>query len=165
MASYPKASWTAFFYSFTVVTLGASAMITNWRKSQITYEKPNSYYRGDSIFFNWLDLVKLKIKGSEIVLNKEFIWLFVEPLAVLGLAAILFASGFDKNFGYYLLISSIALFMEELRELRINREDILDIFDGEHKAERIEEKLVKYNRTRWEQKRKPIGAVLSKRKS
>lgn len=161
---YPKVSLFAYYYSMIVVFLGISNMIVNWKKSNITHEKPDSYYRGDSIFFNWLDLVKIRIQGSDIVLNKAFIWLFVEPVAILVLSSFLYYSGLDPNFALFLFFGAIALFLEELQELRINRAELLDVFDGEYKAQRIEESLVKHDQVQSKHRPKPVGAVLSKRR-
>lgn len=161
---YPKASVLAFYYSIVVVFLGVSNILINWKKSTISLEKSNSNHRGDSVFFGWLDLIKIKINGADLTLSKEFIWLFVEPVFISFLSIFLYSTGYDQNFALFLFLSSIALFLEELREFALKRGELLDIFDGEFKAQRIEQSLAKHNQAEGKKQLKTTGAVLAKRK-
>ena len=63
------------YFALIVLALGIFSYIEMFTRKTHTY----TYYRGQSVFFNWLQGKKI----GNLYLNETMIWLIVEPLAVL----------------------------------------------------------------------------------
>lgn len=100
----------------------------------------HSYSHGKSAFFWWLEGRKfpwfrtnsetgrLTIRSVKIV--EKTIFTYVEPIFVFLIGMILRNGGSD-HFGWFLIVSAIALFWDERKESASFRGQVLDMLDGE----------------------------------
>lgn len=133
-------STLVFLYSYIVVILGLIQFAKNSKKT-INWEKTNSFARGESVFFNWLN--GAEIKGRKV--SETIILMVIEPVFILILGYMFCAFPKGESFGLFLQISAFALFIEEYREYLFRQEDVQDMIDSEYEGERLELALNRFN--------------------
>ena len=89
-------------------------------------ELVNSYYRGDSLFFGWLEGKKI----FRIKISMTRIWMFIEPLFILFIAYLVREVLNYNDVALVLTISAGCLFLEEFRVYQENRRIELNLIDG-----------------------------------
>ena len=132
-------------YSFIVLALGLIHWLSIVKRTLI-HKRLYSYSRGESIFFGWLEGSSIEIAyNTKLIITNTFITMIIDPLfiAALGLGIMFFLD--EWYFGLCIILSGVALCIEEYGVYREQRREVLDVLDGEFRGQQLEEALNKYD--------------------
>ena len=107
-----------------LVTLGHLIDVFSRRRRQIVI---HSFYRGDSVFFNWME--GRKLFGRKV--TQIGIWMLIEPISIVATAVIIEHILDLASIARILYFSAGCLFIQEFRVYQENKRFELDLLDGQ----------------------------------
>lgn len=144
--SFGQGSQIIYWYSFIVLLLGIFHWLPILKHSMLSLWS-FTHYRGESVFFSWLQDKEANLGfDRNPPITATFIRTVVDPLFIIALGVGIIAFLNETSFGYCIIISGIALLMEEYSIFKAIRNIELDRLDGEYVAQQIEKGLEKYKR-------------------
>lgn len=143
--SFGEGSPLIYWYSFIVLLLGILHWLPVLRR-MLFYERHYSHGRGESVFFGWLEGTPVDLGfGEKTSISGAFIRTVLDPLFIVFLGLGIMAFLDDHNFGLCVILSAVALFIEEYGFSKEARSRLLDVHDAEYVAEQLELSLSKYD--------------------
>ena len=111
-------------------------------------------------------LMRLWNRISRFRFTKRFIHAFVEPATVVCIGVFIFClpEDTDFNFGIFLIVSAIALCLDELFEAEKHRSVVLNVMDGDVDGQRTNEEFSKLKNAGKKKTSLPRVRILSKKK-
>lgn len=162
--SLGQGSQLIYWYSFIVLFLGILHFLPV-AKNTILNDYSFTHSRGESVFFGWLEGTPVDLGfGRKISISGAFIRTVLDPLFItaIGYGVMEFLN--EWQFGMCVILSGVALFIEEYSIFSAERNAVLNSLDADYLAKQHEIALSKYNRVdepQMDGRVSQVGAVLA----